>query len=98
MSCHRPNAQNPANSESISNLQSKISNQSSIFIERIFNSLAHMYPRASQWIRLALTQHLSRHRRGVALAEREELQQIQERVALGPSEVRVRNLPGLVAD
>jgi len=43
-------------------------------------------------ISLGLPQHFARHRRGVPFAERQELQQIHDRVAFGPPEVRVRDL------
>ena len=45
-----------------------------------------------------LAQHLARDRRGIALAERQELQQVGNRVALGPPEVDVRDHAGLIAD
>ena len=39
----------------------------------------------------AWAQHFAAHGRRVAFAEREELQQIRERIAFGPAEVRVRD-------
>ena len=54
--------------------------------------------RAPQRIRLGLAQHLARDRRRVAFAERQELHQVDERIAFGPAEVRVRDLSRLVAD
>ena len=49
-------------------------------------------------IGLGLTQHLAADRRHVALAESEELEQVGDRVALGPPEVGVRHLAGAIAD
>jgi len=54
--------------------------------------------RPSQRVRLRLTEHFARDGRGVPFAEGEELQQIRDRVAFGPAEVRVRDLAGLIAD
>ena len=45
-----------------------------------------------------LAQHLARDRRGVSFAERQELHQVDDRVAFGPAEVGVRQLAGRVAD
>ena len=47
---------------------------------------------------LGLAQHFAGHRRRVAFAEGEELQQIGDGIAFGPAEVRVRDGPGFVAD
>ena len=57
-----------------------------------------MDARAAFGIGLGLAQHLARDRRDVALAEGEELQQVDDRVAFGPAEVGVRHLAGAVAD
>src|SRR5262245_30675702 len=46
---------------------------------------------------LGLAQDLAADRGGVAFAEGEELEEIGDRVALGPSEVRVRNGAGAIA-
>ena len=59
---------------------------------------ADVNPRPAQRIWLGLPQHLARDRRRVALAERQELQQVDDRVAFGPAEVGVRDLAGRVAD
>src|SRR5205085_10679197 len=48
-------------------------------------------------VMLGLAQHLARHRRDVAIAEQDEAQLVEDRVALGPGEVGVRELAGLVA-
>ena len=53
---------------------------------------------AAERVRLGLAQHFARDRRRVAFAERQELQQVDDRVAFGPAEVGVRDLSGLVAD
>ena len=53
--------------------------------------------RAGARVRLGLAQDLVRHRRDVALAEQDVADQVLERVALGPAEVGVRDLPGRVA-
>ncbi len=45
-----------------------------------------------------LAKHLPRDRRGVPFPERQKLQQISDGIALGPAEIRVRNLKCLVAD
>ena len=47
---------------------------------------------------LGLAQDFAGHRRRVAFAEGEELQQISDGIAFGPAEVRVRDGPGFVAD
>src|SRR5215510_16016705 len=61
-------------------------------------TLPHVHTRAPCGIGLELSEDLARHRRGVAFAEREELQQIGDRVAFGPSEVDMRDLTGLISD
>ena len=60
-------------------------------------TLADVDPRAALGLPLGLAQHFARHRRRVAFAEREEAQQIGDRIALGPAEVGVRRHAGAIA-
>ncbi len=60
--------------------------------------LANVNARTLERVRLVLAQDFARDRRRVAFAERQELQQVDNRIAFGPPEVGVRDLPGLVAD
>ena len=57
-----------------------------------------MYARTAHRIRLRLPEHFARDRCCIPLAERQELQQVGNRVSLGPPEVGMRNLAGEVAD
>src|SRR5262245_6867157 len=59
---------------------------------------SYVDPRALPRVGLRLPEHFPGHGRGVAFAEREELQEIRDRVAFGPPEVCMRYLPRLVAD
>ena len=51
--------------------------------------------RPPEGVGLGLAQHFARDRRGVAFAEGQELQQVDDRIAFGPAEVGVRDLAGL---
>src|SRR5919109_4267408 len=57
-----------------------------------------MYTRPAQWIWLGLPQHFAGHRGRIPFAQGEELQKVRDWIPLGPSEVRMRDLPGEVAD
>src|SRR5258706_8303056 len=57
-----------------------------------------MDPRTTKRVSLRLAEHFARDRRGVSLTKSQELQQIDDGVAFGPSEVRVGDLTGPVAD
>src|SRR4051794_13517051 len=48
-------------------------------------------------IGLCLAQHFAGHGSSVPLAKRQELQQVGDRVSLGPAEVRMRDLAGAIA-
>src|SRR5262245_29606964 len=65
---------------------------------RCFMPSSYMHTRPPQRIRLRLAQHLARHRRGVAFAERQEFQHVGDRVAFGPPEIHVRKMAGAIAD
>ena len=58
---------------------------------------ADVNPWPLQRVGLRLPEHFARDRRGVPLAERQELQQVGDRIPFGPAEVGVRDLAGLVA-
>ena len=71
------------------------------FFNRAFHCcirLAHVNARPQLRIRLRLPEHFAGHGRGVPFAERQKLQQVRDRIAFGPAEVRVRNLARLIAD
>ena len=56
--------------------------------------LADVNPGPTLWARLGLAEHLARDRRGVALAKREEPQQVGDGIAFRPPEIGVRRRPG----
>src|SRR6476469_5329712 len=57
-----------------------------------------MYPRPLERVRLRLAQDFASDGRRVALAERQELEEIGDRVPFSPAEIRVRDLAALVPD
>ena len=67
-------------------------------VARGVTASADVNPRPAHGIWLGLPEHLARDGRRVALAERQELQQVDDRIAFGPAEVRVRDLAGAIPD
>ena len=57
-----------------------------------------MYPGPLERIGLVLAEDLAGDGSGVAFAECQELQQVDDRIAFGQAEVRVRRLSGFVAN
>ena len=57
-----------------------------------------MHAGPAKGILFSLTQDFARHRGRVPLAERQELQQVRDRVAFRPSEVHVRDSVGPIAN
>src|SRR4029079_11149636 len=56
-------------------------------------SSADVHARTPQRIGFGLAEHLAGDRGGIAFAERQELQHVRDRVALGPAEIHVRQTP-----
>src|SRR6516225_702850 len=59
---------------------------------------ADVHARAPERIRLGLTQHFAGDGCSIAFAERQELQQVGNRVSLRPSEIDVRYFARSIAD
>jgi hypothetical protein len=61
-------------------------------------ALSDVHPGPANRIRFRLSQNLAGHWGRVALSQRQELQQVRNRVAFGPSEVHMRDFAGAIAD